>query len=903
MTTQVATAPGLQDPSNASTPSTSSTGTRKMIYRFGKDTAEGNASQKDILGGKGANLAEMSSIGLPVPPGFTITTAVCAAYHEAGGKLPSGLMDEVRASVAVLESQTGKSFGARTNPLLLSVRSGAAISMPGMMDTVLNLGLNDETCEGIAEATGNPRFAYDLYRRLIDMFGDVVMGIEHELFDAEFSRIKEEYGAEVDTEVPAEGMKELCATYKTVYRKHVKSEFPQDPYVQLQRAIEAVFGSWNTPRAVSYMKINRITGLLGTAANVQTMVYGNVGDDSGTGVAFTRNPSTGKNEFYGEFLTNAQGEDVVAGIRTPRPVNEMRRWNKAAHDRLLEIKDILEHHYREVQDIEFTIERGELYMLQTRRGQRTGAAAVKIAVDLVREGLIDKAEAVRRVPAGDLPQLLLPSFTQTAKKSATVLTKGLPASPGAATGKLAFTAEEAVERAKNDEKVLLVRSATSPEDVDGMHSAVGILTSTGGMTSHAAVVARGWGKCCVAGASDLEIDAKRRRVTVKGKTFTHTDSLSIDGTTGEVLAGEIEGSPPKMSSEFNTLMEWADSIRRLGVRTNADTGPDATRARKYGAEGIGLCRTEHMFFGDDRIRAMREMILAESKAEREKALKKLLPHQRKDFTQLLTAMKGLPVTIRLLDPPLHEFVPQEAAQQRELAKEMGISLKAVQQRVKALHEENPMLGHRGCRLSVTYPEILTMQVTAIVEATIACRKRKIDARPEIMIPLIATDKELALLRRLTAETIEHVRKAKKYTGKLDIPIGTMIEIPRAALTADEVAEVADFFSFGTNDLTQMTYGFSRDDIASFLGHYLKDKILAVDPFQSLDVTGVGQLVEMACTLGRKTNGSLKLGICGEHGGDPASIRFCHKVGLDYVSCSPFRVPTARLAAAQAALDE
>jgi pyruvate,orthophosphate dikinase len=633
------------------------------------------------------------------------------------------------------------------------------------------------------------------------------------------------------------------------------------------------------------------------------MVYGNVGDDSGTGVAFTRNPSTGKNEFYGEFLTNAQGEDVVAGIRTPRPVNEMRRWNKAAHDRLLEIKDILEHHYREVQDIEFTIERGELYMLQTRRGQRTGAAAVKIAVDLVREGLIDKAEAVRRVPAGDLPQLLLPSFTQTAKKSATVLTKGLPASPGAATGKLAFTAEEAVERAKNDEKVLLVRSATSPEDVDGMHSAVGILTSTGGMTSHAAVVARGWGKCCVAGASDLEIDAKRRRVTVKGKTFTHTDSLSIDGTTGEVLAGEIEGSPPKMSSEFNTLMEWADSIRRLGVRTNADTGPDATRARKYGAEGIGLCRTEHMFFGDDRIRAMREMILAESKAEREKALKKLLPHQRKDFTQLLTAMKGLPVTIRLLDPPLHEFVPQEAAQQRELAKEMGISLKAVQQRVKALHEENPMLGHRGCRLSVTYPEILTMQVTAIVEATIACRKRKIDARPEIMIPLIATDKELALLRRLTAETIEHVRKAKKYTGKLDIPIGTMIEIPRAALTADEVAEVADFFSFGTNDLTQMTYGFSRDDIASFLGHYLKDKILAVDPFQSLDVTGVGQLVEMACTLGRKTNGSLKLGICGEHGGDPASIRFCHKVGLDYVSCSPFRVPTARLAAAQAALDE
>jgi pyruvate,orthophosphate dikinase len=903
MTTQVATAPGLQDPSNASpTTSTSATG-KKMIYRFGKGTAEGDASQKPLLGGKGANLAEMSSIGLPVPPGFTITTEVCADYHEAGEKLPAGLMNEVRESVAVLESQTGKKFGAKTNPLLLSVRSGAAISMPGMMDTVLNLGLNDQTCEALAEATGNPRFAYDLYRRLIDMFGDVVMGVEHELFDAEFSRIKEEYGAEDDTEVPAEGMKKLCEVYKSVYRKHVKKSFPQDPFEQLQRAIEAVFGSWNTPRAISYMKINQISGLLGTAANVQTMVYGNVGEDSGTGVAFTRNPSTGKNEFYGEFLTNAQGEDVVAGIRTPRPVSEMRKWNKAAHDRLLEIKDILENHYHEVQDIEFTIERGELFMLQTRRGQRTGAAAVKIAVDLVKEGLLTKEEAVLSVPAGDLPQLLLPSFSQAAKKSATVLTKGLPASPGAATGKLAFTAEEAVERAKNDEKVLLVRSATSPEDVDGMHSAVGILTSTGGMTSHAAVVARGWGKCCVAGAGDLEIDAKRRRVTVKGKTYTHQDALSIDGTTGEVLAGEIEGSPPKMSTEFNTIMEWADSIRRLGVRTNADTGPDSTRARKYGAEGIGLCRTEHMFFGDDRIMAMREMILAETKEEREKALKKLLPHQRKDFTQLLTAMKGLPVTIRLLDPPLHEFVPHEAAQQRELAKEMGISLKAIQKRVKALHEENPMLGHRGCRLSITYPEILSMQVTAIVEATIACKKRKVDARPEIMIPLIATDRELILLRRLAAETIETVRKAKKYTGKLDIPIGTMIEIPRAALTADAVAEVADFFSFGTNDLTQMTYGFSRDDIASFLGDYLKDKILDVDPFQSLDVTGVGQLVEQACRLGRRTNESIKLGICGEHGGDPASIQFCHEVGLDYVSCSPFRVPTARLAAAQAVLND
>jgi pyruvate,orthophosphate dikinase len=580
----------------------------------------------------------------------------------------------------------------------------------------------------------------------------------------------------------------------------------------------------------------------------------------------------------------------------------MRRWNKAAYDRLLEIKDILEGHYREVQDIEFTIERGELYMLQTRRGERTGAAAVKIAVDLVSEGLIDRTEAVQRVPAGDLPQLLLPSFTPAAKKSAEVLAKGLPASPGAATGKLAFTADEAVRRSLKDEKVLLVRSATSPEDIDGMHHAVGILTSTGGMTSHAAVVARGWGKCCVAGAGELAIDAKRRRVTVKGKTFTPDDTLSIDGSTGEVLAGEIEGTPPKMSAEFNTLMEWADSMRRLGVRTNADEGPDAARARSYGAEGIGLCRTEHMFFEGERINAMRQMILAETKPQREKALKKLLPHQRKDFVKLFTAMKGLPVTIRLLDPPLHEFVPHEAPAQRELAKQMGVTLRHVQQRVAALDEMNPMLGHRGCRLSVTYPEILTMQVTAIVEAALACKRKRVDARPEIMIPLIATRNELALLRRLAKQTIKDVCKAKKYSGEIHIPIGTMIEIPRAALVADRVAKEADFFSFGTNDLTQMTYGFSRDDIANFLGRYLKDKLLERDPFESLDVTGVGQLVETACRLGRKANASLKLGICGEHGGDPASIRFFHKVGLDYVSCSPFRVPTARLAAAQATLD-
>ncbi|MHC4416579.1 MAG: pyruvate, phosphate dikinase [Planctomycetota bacterium] len=874
----------------------------KKIYRFGKATAEGDASQKELLGGKGANLAEMSAIGLPVPPGFTITTRVCAAYHEAAHQMPTDLMRQVRENVASLEVETGKRFGSSTNPLLLSVRSGAAASMPGMMDTVLNLGLNDQACDGLAEATSNPRFACDAYRRLINMFGDVVMGIEHHYFEAAFDRVKSRYGAIQDTDVPAEGMKRLCDDYKAVYRKHVGEAFPQDPFDQLKRAIEAVFRSWNTPRAVRYRQISQIKGLIGTAVNVQTMVFGNLGEDSGTGVAFTRNPSTGQNKFYGEFLVNAQGEDVVAGIRTPRPVSEMRRWNKGVYDRLLEIKDLLERHYRDMQDIEFTIERGELYMLQTRTGKRTGAAAVKIAVDLVGEGLIDEAGALRRVAAEDVTQLLLPSFTDADKKAAEVLTTGLPASPGAATGKLAFTAEEAVQRALGGEEVLLVRNATSPEDVDGMHQAVGILTATGGMTSHAAVVARGWGKCCVAGASALEIDIKRRRLTVDGRTFTHTDVLSIDGSTGEVLAGEVKRSVPRMSADFTTLMRWADSFRRLGVRTNADTGADSARARKYGAEGIGLCRTEHMFFEGERISAMRQMIMAESKYEREQALKKLLPHQRRDFVQIFTAMKGLPVTIRLLDPPLHEFVPHDVKTQRQLAEEMGVSLKQLQQRVSALHEMNPMLGHRGCRLSVTYPEILVMQVTAIVEATITCRRKQIDARPEIMIPLIATREELALLRRLTEQTIDDVRRAKKFTGNLDIPIGTMIEIPRAALTAGDVAETADFFSFGTNDLTQMTYGISRDDTAGFLPGYLEHGIVEHDPFQSIDVAGVGQLVELACRLGRQTDASLKLGICGEHGGDPASIRFFHEIGLDYVSCSPFRVPIARLVAAQAALD-
>jgi len=872
-----------------------------MIYRFGRSGTEGDSSQGDLLGGKGANLAEMISIGLPVPPGFTITTEVCAAYDRAGDTMPDGLMDEVRSSIAAVESETGKTFGSATNPLLMSVRSGAAVSMPGMMDTVLNLGLNDAAMGGLASATGNPRFAYDAYRRLINMFGDVVMGVKHEYFEDAFKRVKKKHKTRLDTGVPEQGMAQLCDDYKAVYSKHVDAPFPQDPYEQLQAAIEAVFRSWKAQRAVIYRRINGITGLAGTAVNVQSMVFGNLGEDSGTGVAFTRDPSTGENTFYGEFLVNAQGEDVVAGIRTPRPIDEMKDWNGAILDRLLEIKDLLENHYRDMQDIEFTIERGDLYMLQTRSGKRTGAAAIRIAVEMVKEGLIDRTTAICRVPADDLTQVVLPSFSEADKKGATVIARGLPASPGAATGAIAFTADEAVERAEAGEDVILVRRETSPEDVAGMHHAVGILTSTGGMTSHAAVVARGWGKCCVAGTTQLQIEPKRRTVTIGNRTLKPKDVISIDGTTGEVMLGEVKRSMPKPSREFTTLMKWADEERTLGVRTNADTPTDARRAVKFGAKGIGLCRTEHMFFDADRITLMREMIIAETTEERQRALQKLLRHQRRDFVGILTAMDGLPVTIRLLDPPLHEFLPHEPDQQRELAKALDVPVSKIQQRVAALHETNPMLGHRGCRLSVTYPEILVMQVTAIVEAMIACKERKVDARPEIMIPLIATHAELALLRTLTEETIKAVCKEKKFTKTLDIPIGTMIEIPRAALTADEVAESADFFSFGTNDLTQMTYGISRDDIASFLPSYLEKGIFERDPFQTLDRQGVGQLVRTACSLGRKARPSLKLGICGEHGGDPASIAFFHEVGLDYVSCSPFRVPTARLAAAQAAL--
>jgi pyruvate,orthophosphate dikinase len=873
----------------------------KMVYYFGKTKTEGKGKSKSILGGKGLNLAEMTKIGLPVPPGFTITTECCASYIDSGEKLPAGLMDEVAKAVKVMEKELGKKFGDDANPLLVSVRSGAAVSMPGMMNTILNLGLNDAATKGLAKATKNERFAYDAYRRLINMFGDVVVGMDHHAFEAAFDKIKKKYKVSEDTEVPAEGLKQLCEDYKALFKKHTGEAFPQDPIKQLELSIKAVFGSWNTTRAVRYREIEGIRGLLGTAVNVQSMVYGNMGDDSGTGVAFTRNPNTGENKFFGEFLINAQGEDVVAGIRTPQPVAEMPKWNRAVHKELLAIKKTLEDHYAEMQDIEFTIERGKLYMLQTRTGKRTGVAAVKIACDMVKEKLIDQKEAVMRVPANDLTQLLLPSFKPTARNAADVLCRGLPASPGAAVGKLAFSAVEARERAEAGESVILVRKETSPEDVDGMNAASGILTSTGGMTSHAAVVARGWGKCCVAGAGDVVIDEKGKKIKVSGRTFGPKDVISLDGTTGEVMAGEVETQEPKLSGDFSKLMKWADEYRKLGIRTNADSPADSKRAREFGAEGIGLCRTEHMFFEADRIIHMRSMILAETEKERKAALKKLLPFQRKDFEGIFKAMNGLPVTVRLLDPPLHEFLPHEKAAQKAMATELGVKPADIVKRAEALHESNPMLGHRGCRLSVTYPEILEMQVRAIVEAAINCAGRKIKAHAEIMIPLVGTSAELSMLRAKVEETIEATKTAKKFSGKLDILIGTMIEIPRAALTANEVAEHADFFSFGTNDLTQMTFGYSRDDINTFLPDYLSQDILHVDPFQSLDQSGVGQLVEMGVSKGRSTKPKLKIGICGEHGGDPASVDFCHRVGLDYVSCSPFRVPIARLAAAQAAL--
>ena len=752
---------------------------RKMTYCWGALKTEGNATQKQLLGGKGANLAEMTSIGLPVPPGFTIPTSMCEAYYERGEKMPQGLDAATIKAINQLEKETGKKFGSKSDPLLVSVRSGAAVSMPGMMDTVLNLGLTDDAVQGMIKLTGNARFGWDAYRRLINMFGDVVMGMDHDAFEKEFDKVKKKFGVTLDTELSADGLEEVCNRYKKVYRRHVGKDFPQNPIRQLSLSIEAVFRSWNTHRAKSYRQINDITGLRGTAVNVQAMVFGNMGVDCGTGVAFTRNPSTGEDKFFGEFLIDAQGEDVVAGIRTPKPVSEMKKWNARIYNELLKVKKTLEKHYKDMQDIEFTIERNKLWMLQTRTGKRTAAAAVKLAVDMVRSRMIKKDEALLRIPAGDLVQLLLPSFTAKSKHKVKMLAKGLPASPGAATGTLAFSADDAVKRAEAGEKVLLVRKETSPEDIDGMHHAVGILTSTGGMTSHAAVVARGWGKCCVAGASSLHIDAAKKCVTIDGKKYKEKSVLSIDGGTGEIMLGAVESHEPKLSGDFDTIMLWADQRRRMNVRTNADSPIDAKRARSFGAEGIGLTRTEHMFFEGDRILAMRQMILAETKGKREQSLARLMPYQRDDFIGIFTAMKGMPVTVRLLDPPLHEFLPHDRAGQKEVADAMGIKPAKIKHLVDLLHEFNPMLGHRGCRLAVTYPEILVMQVTAITEAVIACKRKRIDARPEIMIPLVGIQEELKQLRALAAQTITQIAKKERYKGKLNIPIGTMIEIPRA----------------------------------------------------------------------------------------------------------------------------
>lgn len=877
----------------------SRTNNAKRAYYFGNRVADGGRELIDLLGGKGANLAEMTNIGLPVPPGFTIPATTCAEYYRNGGKLPREMPEVIQLNMARLEKETGKSFGSDDNPLLVSVRSGAAVSMPGMLDTVLNLGLTRKSLIGLARQTDNRRFALDAYRRLLSMFGTVVMGVEHERFEAAFSRIKKQFNAVEDADLGEKGLEKLIAVYEEVYQKHSGERFPQNPHKQVEKAVDAVFRSWNAPRARAYRKIRDVRGLIGTSVSIQSMVFGNMGNDSGTGVAFTRDPATGENEVYGEFLINAQGEDVVAGIRTPQSLAEMEKWRPEIYAQLRKVKRILEAHYKDMQDIEFTIEKGKLFMLQTRVGHRAGAAAIKIAVDLVKEKRISQRTALLRVPANDLNQVLLPSFDRKARR--TVLTTGLPASPGAASGHPVFTADEAVRQAEEGRAVILVRRETSPEDIHGMHAAEAILTSTGGSTSHAAVVARGWGKCCVTGAGELIIDSKRKTIVVRGRKITSEDILSIDGGNGDIMLGDVPKQPPTFTPEFKTLMQWADRFRKLVVRANADTPMDAAMALEFGAEGIGLCRTEHMFFDENRIAAMREMILAEDEAARRAALKKLQPFQRRDFEGIFTAMRGLPVTVRLLDPPLHEFLPEDEKLQRKLARNMKVKFDKIVQRVNQLHEVNPMLGHRGCRLTVTYPEILEMQVTAIVEAMINCRRKRINAKPEIMIPLVGLESELAMLRELTTQTIARVKQKKKFSGRLDLPIGTMIEIPRAALIADAIAAHADFFSFGTNDLTQMTLGYSRDDISSFMPYYMEENLLEENPFQTMDIAGVGQLVKQAVHKGRSVKRRLKCGICGEHGGDPKSIDFFHSAQLDYISCSPFRAPIARLAAAQAAL--
>ena len=870
---------------------------KKYVYMF----AEGNANMRELLGGKGANLAEMASLGLPVPYGFTITTEACNAYYDDGKKINKDIMSQVKTALTKLEKQAGRKLGDEKNPLLVSVRSGARASMPGMMDTILNLGINDKVAETIARKTNNERFAYDSYRRFIQMFSDVVMELSKKRFEEIIDEIKDKKGVKLDTELDADDMKELVKRFKAFYKKELKEDFPQDTNVQLERAIEAVFRSWNNPRAIFYRKENDIPSSWGTAVNVQMMVFGNMGDDCGTGVAFTRNPATGEKKLFGEFLMNAQGEDVVAGVRTPQTIDQLRKVMPGAYKDFVKICDTLEKHYHDMQDMEFTIQEEKLFMLQTRNGKRTATAALKVACEMVKEGLVTIDQALMMVEPKQLDALLHPQFDAEALKKAKPIASALPASPGAACGQIVFSADDAVREHKNGKKVVLVRLETSPEDIEGMAAAEGVLTGRGGMTSHAAVVARGMGECCVSGCGDIKIDYAKKQFTLHDKVYKEFDWLSLDGSTGNIYGEAIKTVPASISGDFKKFMKWADERRRLQIRTNADTPKDAAQAVEFGAEGIGLVRTEHMFFQEDKIKAIREMIVSTTADQRKKALEKVLPLQQKDFEGIYEAMNGLPVTIRYLDPPLHEFVPTGEKEQKELAKEMGMSLKDFKAVCDSLHEVNPMMGHRGCRLAVTYPEIAEMQTKAVIRAAIKTNKKhpKWNVVPEIMIPLVGDVAELKYVKDIVVKTAdEEIKKAK---AKLDYHVGTMIEIPRAALLADEIAKEAEFFSFGTNDLTQMTFGFSRDDAGKFLGSYYDAKIYEQDPFARLDQHGVGKLVEMAAKLGRSTRPDIKLGICGEHGGDPASIEFCDKVGLTYVSCSPYRVPIARLAAAQAAI--
>ena len=869
----------------------------KMVYLF----EEGNADMRNLLGGKGANLAEMTNLGLPIPQGFTVTTEACTDYYNNGRTISEDIRQQIFTALADLEKKQGKKFGDTENPLLVSVRSGARASMPGMMDTILNLGLNDVAVEGFAKKTGNPRFAYDSYRRFIQMFSDVVMEVPKSLFERVLDEIKAAKQVKFDMELTAEDLQEVIMRFKTIYKDRMEEDFPQDPKVQLMEAVKAVFRSWDNERAIVYRRMNDIPGDWGTAVNVQAMVFGNMGETSGTGVAFTRNPSTGAKGIYGEYLINAQGEDVVAGIRTPQPITKLEQDLPECYRQFMEIAMKLEAHYRDMQDMEFTIENGKLFFLQTRNGKRTAQAALQIACDLVDEGMITPQEAVTRIEAKSLDQLLHPTFDPEALKAGEVIGQALPASPGAAAGKVYFTAEEAKQAHEQGERVVLVRLETSPEDIEGMHASEGILTVRGGMTSHAAVVARGMGTCCVSGCGDIAINEDDKVFELGGYTFHEGDYISLDGSTGKIYKGDIKTMEASVSGNFGRIMDWADQYRKLQVRTNADTPADAANAVKFGAEGIGLCRTEHMFFDPDRIPKIRQMILARTLEQREKALNALIPFQKGDFKALYEVMEGRPVTIRFLDPPLHEFVPTEQGDIDDLAVQMLMTAEEVQEICDSLHEFNPMMGHRGCRLAVTYPEIAKMQTRAVMEAAIEVREEKgYDIVPEIMIPLVGEKKELKFVKDIVVEVAEQVKKEKN--SDIQYHIGTMIEIPRAALLADEIAEEAEFFSFGTNDLTQMTFGFSRDDAGKFLGDYYKNKIYESDPFAKLDQKGVGQLIRMAAEKGRKTRPDIKLGICGEHGGDPSSVEFCHKVGLTYVSCSPYRVPIARLAAAQAAIN-